>query len=118
MAKALNNAKMRQAVMALAGKLMSDESLPERTPFFDLLEQMIAQHMALPAEQQEAIQKQEELERKLKEKGEDYIKQMQELFIKDLQENNKQFVLQQVKKYWIENPMIKWLFMDFVSKYL
>lgn len=58
MAKALNNAKMRQAVMALAGKLMSDESLPERTPFFDLLEQMIAQHMALPAEQQEAIQKQ------------------------------------------------------------
>ena len=39
------------------------------------------------------------LERKLKEKGEDYIKQMQELFIKDLQENNKQFVLQQVKKY-------------------
>jgi hypothetical protein len=43
---------------------------------------------------------------------------MQELFIKDLQENNKQFVLQQVKKYWIENPMIKWLFMDFVSKYL
>lgn len=69
-------------------------------------------------ERQEAIQKQEELERKLKEKGEDYIKQMQELFIKDLQENNKQFVLQQVKKYWIENPMIKWLFMDFVSKYL
>ena len=54
----VSNPRMRQAVMALAGKLMSDESLPERTPFFDLLEQMIAQHMALPAEQQEAIQKQ------------------------------------------------------------
>ncbi len=54
----MSNPRMRQAVMILMAKLMNDESTPERTSFFDLLEQMLAQHMALPAEKQEAIQKQ------------------------------------------------------------
>ena len=54
----VSNPRMRQSVMTLAGRLLSDESLPERTSFFDLLEQMIAQQMALPAEKQEAIKKQ------------------------------------------------------------
>ena len=54
----ISNPRMRQAVMTLTAKLMSDETIPERKSFFELLEEMIAQHMALPAEQQEAIQKQ------------------------------------------------------------
>jgi hypothetical protein len=54
----VSNPRMRQSVMTLAGRLLSDESLPERTSFFDLLEQMMAQQMALPAEKQEAIKKQ------------------------------------------------------------
>ena len=69
-------------------------------------------------EKQEKIQKQQDIENIINERGEEFKRQMQELFIKDLENKSSTFTLQQVKRFWIENPMIKWLYLDFVSKYL
>ena len=58
-AKSVSNNSIRQSVMTLVEKLLLEQSDNKQLPsFFDLVIQMMAQHMALPTEQQEAIRQQ------------------------------------------------------------
>ena len=55
----VSNTSIRQSVMTLLERLLAEQSENKlSSSFFDLVIQMIAQHMALPTEQQEAIRQQ------------------------------------------------------------
>lgn len=55
-AKTVTNTSIRQSVVTLAERLLSDEtSTEQQASFFDLVAQSMAQHIALPPEEQAAI---------------------------------------------------------------
>lgn len=55
--KTVSNNNIRQSVMTLVQRLLGETSdNKQAAPFFDLVIQTMAQHVALPTEQQEAIQ--------------------------------------------------------------
>lgn len=54
-AQTVSNSSMRQSVMTLMERLFSDQPKEQKTSFFDLVDQSMAQHFALPTEKQEAI---------------------------------------------------------------
>lgn len=55
-AKAVSDNGIRQSVMTLAERLLTEPSNNQQTSFFDLVSQTLAQHLNLPIEQQQAIQ--------------------------------------------------------------
>ena len=55
-AKTVSNNDMRQSVMTLAGRLLSEQPVGQQESFFDMIAQSLAQQVALPKEKQEAIQ--------------------------------------------------------------
>lgn len=55
-AKTVSNVGIRQAVIAIAEHLLSEQPARQRASFFELVTQMMAQHFALPKEKQNAIE--------------------------------------------------------------
>ena len=55
MAQAVANNSIRQSVMTLAERLLRDVPTKPKDSFFELVTQMLTQHLALPKEQQKAI---------------------------------------------------------------
>ena len=53
--KTVSSTSIRQSVMALMERLMGEKPVKSQVPFFEMITQMLAQHAALPIEQQEAI---------------------------------------------------------------
>lgn len=55
-AKIVSDVSIRQAVIAIAEHLLSEQPAKQRDSLFDLVTQMMAQHFALPKEKQNAIE--------------------------------------------------------------
>ena len=55
-AQTVANTSMRQSVMTLAQRLLSGMPSKQKDSFFELVTQMLKQHLALPKEQQKAIE--------------------------------------------------------------
>ena len=55
-AKTVSNVDIRQAVIAIAEHLLSEQPSKQQVSFFELVTQMMAQHFALPKEKQNAIE--------------------------------------------------------------
>ena len=54
-AKTISNASIRQSVIAIAGHLLGEQQESQQASFFDMVVELLAQHDAMPAAQQEAI---------------------------------------------------------------
>ena len=54
--KSVSNASMRQSVMFLMQRLLSNQPVKQQASFFDLVNQTLVRHIKLPKEQQEAIE--------------------------------------------------------------
>ena len=53
--KTISNASIRQSVIAIAGHLLGEQQESLQASFFDMVVELLAQHDAMPAAQQEAI---------------------------------------------------------------
>ena len=53
--KTVSNVSMRQSVMQLIQRMVYNQPVKQQASFFDLVNQTLAQHIALPKEKQEAI---------------------------------------------------------------